>query len=67
MSTTAAAATALKRGALIVLEGCDKAGKSTHAKLLIEALKTKYGKKTQLIKFPGNYCYIASENMDYRC
>jgi dTMP kinase len=42
----------VKRGALIVLEGCDKAGKSTHSKLLIEALKGN-GKATHLINFPG--------------
>jgi len=28
-----------KRGALIVFEGCDKAGKSTHSKLLVSTLE----------------------------
>lgn len=41
-----------KRGALIVLEGCDKAGKSTHSKLLIDALNAA-GKVAHLINFPG--------------
>jgi dTMP kinase len=45
----------LKRGALIVLEGCDKAGKSTHSKLLIDAL-SRDGKVAHLINFPGKKC-----------
>jgi len=42
----------MKRGALIVLEGCDKAGKSTHSKLLVEALNHTHGKTTHLMNFP---------------
>ena len=40
------------RGALIVLEGCDRAGKTTQAKKLVEALN-RLGRTTKLIKFPG--------------
>ena len=40
------------RGALIVLEGCDRAGKTTQAKMLVEALN-QLGRITKLIKFPG--------------
>ncbi len=32
----------LKRGLLIVFEGCDKTGKSTQCKLLFEELNKKY-------------------------
>lgn len=40
-----------RRGALIVLEGCDKAGKSTQAKLLAESLMSA-GKTVKLMNFP---------------
>lgn len=40
------------RGALIVLEGCDRSGKSTQCTRLIERL-TKEGKNVALWKFPG--------------
>ncbi|CAL8090669.1 unnamed protein product [Orchesella dallaii] len=40
-----------RRGALIVLEGCDKAGKSTQCRLLLEALKDA-GKPCHLFAFP---------------
>uniref|UniRef100_A0A2P2I1I2 Thymidylate kinase n=1 Tax=Hirondellea gigas TaxID=1518452 RepID=A0A2P2I1I2_9CRUS len=42
---------AATRGALIVLEGCDRVGKSTQAKLLVEYL-TKRGKPAKLMNFP---------------
>lgn len=42
----------LRRGALIVFEGCDRVGKSTHAKLLFEALKGE-GYKVESLQFPG--------------
>lgn len=44
----------LRRGALIVLEGCDRVGKSTHAKLLFEALKGE-GYKVEALQFPGKF------------
>ena len=40
------------RGALIVLEGVDRAGKTTQAKKLVEALN-RSGREAKLIKFPG--------------
>jgi dTMP kinase len=40
------------RGALIVLEGCDRTGKSTQAKLLRDALRAK-GYRTVPMKFPN--------------
>lgn len=39
------------RGALIVLEGCDRSGKTTQAKHLVESL-TKKGYRVQYINFP---------------
>ena len=42
------------RGVLIVLEGCDRAGKTTQAKKLVDALN-QLGRATKLIKFPGKY------------
>lgn len=44
----------LSRGALIILEGCDRVGKSTQAKLLVESL-IKNGQKAQLMNFPGKF------------
>jgi len=43
---------AAKRGALIVFEGCDKTGKSTHSKLLCQVLQSK-GVPATHINFPG--------------
>ena len=40
------------RGALIVLEGCDRVGKSTQCRLLVEALK-RMGIGAQLMSFPS--------------
>jgi hypothetical protein len=40
------------RGAFILFEGCDKAGKSTQAKKLFEYLKNN-GYSVELWKFPG--------------
>lgn len=48
-STTTAAG---GRGALIVLEGCDRSGKSTQCKLLVESLTAK-GVPAKLMRFPG--------------
>ncbi|KFM75698.1 Thymidylate kinase, partial [Stegodyphus mimosarum] len=49
----------LRRGALIVLEGCDRVGKSTHAKLLYEALKEE-GLKVETIQFPDRSTVIGN-------
>jgi dTMP kinase len=43
-----------KRGALIVLEGCDRSGKSTQCAKLVDYL-TANNVKTQLLKFPGKF------------
>uniref|UniRef100_UPI00398F63E8 thymidylate kinase-like n=1 Tax=Pristiophorus japonicus TaxID=55135 RepID=UPI00398F63E8 len=43
---------AAKRGALIVLEGVDRAGKSTQCRWLKEAL-TKQGRAAEVLHFPG--------------
>lgn len=40
------------RGAMIVVEGGDKCGKTTHCTKLVEALKQE-GKKVEIVKFPG--------------
>ena len=40
------------RGALIVFEGCDRVGKSTQCRKLVEKL-IKRGAAAKLMKFPG--------------
>lgn len=49
----------IRRGALIVLEGCDRVGKSTHAKLLFEALKGE-GYKVESLQFPDRSTVIGN-------
>jgi dTMP kinase len=44
--------TMARRGALIVLEGCDRSGKSTQCASLVDYLKSK-NIKSKLLKFPG--------------
>ena len=41
-----------KRGAFIVFEGCDKSGKTTQCKKLVEKLKEE-GEKVEFCRFPG--------------
>lgn len=41
-----------RRGALIVLEGVDRAGKSTQGGRLVEALRAD-GHRADLLRFPG--------------
>jgi dTMP kinase len=41
------------RGAFVVLEGCDRAGKSTQCQKLVENLEAS-GIPAKYIKFPGN-------------
>lgn len=43
---------AARRGALIVLEGVDRAGKSTQSRRLVEALR-EAGHRAELLRFPG--------------
>lgn len=40
------------RGALIVVEGLDRAGKSSQCQLLVDRLN-EGGKETRYVKFPG--------------
>ena len=43
---------ALKRGALIVVEGLDRAGKTTQVERLVANLK-RNGQPVERVKFPG--------------
>ena len=43
----------ISRGALIVLEGCDRSGKSTQCVKLVESLNAG-GVRAKLWRFPGN-------------
>ena len=43
----------IERGALLVLEGCDRAGKSTQVKMLLQALNDRLI-PAEAISFPGN-------------
>lgn len=45
------------RGALIVLEGCDRSGKSTQCGKLVDALR-KAGMKCRLLHFPGEFLSV---------
>ncbi len=45
------------RGAFIVLEGCDRVGKSTQVLRLLEAL-TEAGVPNKVLKFPGKYVHV---------
>lgn len=49
------AAMAGRRGALIVLEGVDRAGKSTQSRKLVDALCAE-GHRAELLRFPGGRC-----------
>ena len=42
------------RGALIVLEGCDKSGKSTQCKKLVDYLVSQ-SRQAELWRFPGKF------------
>jgi dTMP kinase len=44
------------RGALIVLEGLDRSGKTTQVKLL-EQRFVELGKKVKLMRFPGRFLF----------
>ena len=63
MSATGTTANALKRGSLVVFEGCDRSGKSTQVKMLCDHLN-KQNIKCKLMRFPdrtstiGMYAYM---------
>lgn len=42
-----------QRGMFIVIEGCDRGGKTTQSKLLIDFLTQTKGMPTEYMKFPG--------------
>jgi len=50
---------AAKRGALIVFEGCDRSGKTTQVKRLVETLN-KRGCSTEMMRFPDRTTGIGS-------
>ncbi|XP_049868850.1 thymidylate kinase [Pectinophora gossypiella] len=54
----------LKRGALIVIEGVDRTGKSTQAKSLVESLKKKQV-KAEYTNFPARYTEIGKVINNY--
>lgn len=43
----------MTRGLMIVVEGCDRSGKSTQCELLVHNLKSR-NIDSELVKFPGN-------------
>jgi len=59
----------LPRGALIVIEGVDKVGKSTQCSMLVDVLNQN-GRKAQLIKFPARETLtgrLASDYLQRKC
>ena len=55
----------LKRGALIVFEGCDRSGNTTQVAKLVRELN-KEGKPTKMIRFPDNASVVGSVINSYR-
>ncbi|NXY52190.1 KTHY kinase, partial [Ceuthmochares aereus] len=53
---------AARRGALIVLEGVDRAGKSTQGRRLVEALRDG-GHRAELLRFPGTWTPLWQEQL----
>ena len=53
------ASKAQSRGALIIIEGLDRAGKTTQCATLLQALKDR-GHKVKFIRFPGMLGDIAT-------
>jgi len=51
---------AVARGALVVLEGLDRSGKTTQVKLL-EQRFVELGRKVKVMRFPGTYHYTQYE------
>ena len=54
----------MSRGALIVFEGCDRVGKSTQCKKLVEAL-TNAGVKNKVMRFPGEGTAVTVKSCTY--
>lgn len=52
LATAAIASSSSKRGALVVLEGLDRSGKTTQVKLL-EQRFVEEGKPVKVMRFPG--------------
>lgn len=50
-----------RRGALIVLEGVDKAGKTTQCKKLVQALQES-GRPAEMMRFPGKTILAPDDN-----
>lgn len=53
------------RGALIILEGCDRAGKSTQCVRLLEYLRKVKRREARLVRFPDRTTVIGSMINDY--
>lgn len=49
----------VKRGALIVFEGCDRAGKSTQAQRMVGRIQAR-GERAELISFPGEFSQFST-------
>lgn len=54
-----------RKAVFIVLEGTDRVGKSTQAKLLADALSAIYGNETYLIRFPDRTTNIGASLSNY--
>ncbi|KAJ3316886.1 hypothetical protein HDU93_004243 [Gonapodya sp. JEL0774] len=67
MNTSSAAVSAgvKRRGALIVVEGVDRSGKSTQCKLLVDALRKRTGTTTELIRFPDRTTVVGQTINSY--
>ncbi|XP_014677635.1 PREDICTED: thymidylate kinase-like [Priapulus caudatus] len=55
---------AVKRGALIVFEGCDRCGKTTQCKKLVDVLKSE-GKNVEFMRFPDGSTHIGKMCREY--
>ncbi|XP_072034225.1 thymidylate kinase-like [Amphiura filiformis] len=54
----------MRRGALIVLEGCDRSGKTTQCKKLVEALR-QIGRPAEVMRFPDRSTTIGGLISNY--
>lgn len=53
------------RGALIVFEGLDRSGKTTHCSLLVDRIKNNFKTKTILLKYPNRESQIGKVINDF--